>query len=43
MEELDEVIKELNWRERVILKIHKKIFRKIYHIIRIKIVNLILK
>jgi len=43
MEKLDEVIKELNLRERIIYKIHKKIFRKIYHIIRINIVNSILK
>lgn len=43
MEELDEVMKELNWRERIVLKIHKKVFKKFYHIIRIKIVNLILK
>lgn len=43
MEELDEVIKELNWRERIIFKIHKKMFRKFYNIIRINFVNSILK
>lgn len=39
MEELDEVVKELNFRERVIFKIFRKIFTKFYNIVRINIVN----
>lgn len=40
---LDEVIKELNWREKIIMKLFVKTFIKVYNIIRIKLVNSILK
>lgn len=36
---LNEVKKELNWRERVIAKLFPKTFVKVYNITRIKIVN----
>lgn len=39
MEELDEVVKKLSFRERVIFKIFRKIFTKFYNIVRINIVN----
>lgn len=39
MEELEEVVKELSFRERVILKIFKKTFIKFYNYTRIEIVN----
>ena len=39
MEELDEVVKELSFRERIILKIFRKTFTKFYNIVRIDIVN----
>lgn len=35
----DEVIKELNWKERIIVKLFAKIFEKVYNKCRIKIVN----
>ena len=36
---LNEVKKELNWRERIIVKLFTKTFAKVYNIARIKIVN----
>ena len=36
---LDEVKKELNWRERIVVKLFTKTFVKVYNITRIKIVN----
>ena len=38
----DEVIKELNWKERIILKLFAKTFEKVYNKCRIKVVNSIL-
>ncbi len=38
----DEVIKELNWKERIIVKLFAKTFEKVYNKCRIKIVNSIL-
>lgn len=35
----DEVIKELNWKERIVLKLFAKTFEKVYNKCRIKIVN----
>lgn len=35
----DEVIKELNWKERIIVKLFAKTFEKVYNKCRIKIVN----
>lgn len=34
---------ELNWRERIIVRIFKKTFFKFYHIVRISTLNNILK
>ena len=36
---LNEVKKELNWKERIVLKLFTKTFVKVYNIARIKIVN----
>lgn len=41
--ELDEVIKELNFGEKIIVKIFAKTFCKVYNKVRIKIINSILK
>ncbi len=38
----DEIIKELNWKERIIVKLFAKTFEKVYNKCRIKIVNSIL-
>jgi len=38
----DEVIKELNWKERIIVKLFAKTFEKVYNKCRIKIVNSII-
>lgn len=35
----EEIVKELNWKEKIILKIFKKTFFKVYNIVRISIVN----
>lgn len=43
MEELNEVIKKLNWRERIIVKVFTKTFKKLYNIERIRIINSLLK
>ena len=40
---LDEIKKDLNWKERIILTIFAKTYIKIYHITRINIINNILK
>ena len=38
----DEVIKELNWKEKIIVKLFAKTFEKVYNKCRIKIVNSII-
>ena len=38
-----DVVKELNFLERIIVKIFKKTFTKVYNIVRISIINEILK
>ena len=38
----NEVIKELNWKEKIIVKLFAKTFDKVYNKCRIKIVNSIL-
>lgn len=44
MEELlNELNEELNWKERIVVKLFKKLFLKTYNIMRIKIVNILLK
>lgn len=40
---IKDVEKELNWKEKVIVKIFAKTFNKVYSIARIKTVNNILK
>lgn len=42
MEELDVVMKKLNWKEKIIVRINKKLFKKVCNIARIDIVNNIL-
>lgn len=39
----NEVIKELNWKEKIIVKIFNKTFLKVYNISRIRTVNELLK
>ncbi len=39
----DEVIKELNWKEKIIVKIFAKTFNKVHNITRIKIINALIK
>lgn len=39
----DEVIKELNWKEKIIVKIFAKTFSKVHNITRIKIINVLIK
>lgn len=44
MEELlKELNEELNWKEKIVLKLFKKLFFKTYNIMRIKLVNNLLK
>ena len=44
MEELlDELNGELNWKERIVVKLFKNLFLKTYNIMRIKLVNILLK
>lgn len=40
---LDEVREELNWKERVVVKIFEKTFIKVYNISRIRTVNNLVK
>ena len=40
---LNEVMKELNWKERIIIRIFNKAFNKVSNLIRIKMVNNIIK
>lgn len=35
----DEIMKELNWKERIIVKLFAKTFEKVYNVCRIKIIN----
>lgn len=39
----DEVTKELNWKEKIIVKIFAKTFNKVHNITRIKIINALIK
>lgn len=36
---VEEISKELRWYERIIVKLHMKLVLKIYHTVRIDIVN----
>lgn len=40
---LNEIKKDLNWRERIVIHIFTRTFIKVYNITRIKLVNSILK
>lgn len=40
---LEEIIKKLNWKERIVVKLFSKIFEKICNLIRIAIINFYLK
>lgn len=39
---LDEITKQLNWKEKIIVKIFTKTFVKVYNVVRINMVNIIL-
>ena len=39
----DEVMKELNWKEKIVVKVFSKTFEKVYNKCRIKIVNSMLE
>lgn len=36
---IDEIIKECNWKEKIIVNTYKKVFIKVYNISRINTVN----
>ena len=38
----NEIMKELNWKERIVVKLFAKTFEKVYNKCRIKIVNSII-
>lgn len=38
-EVINEILEKCNWRERIIVKIFKKVILKVYHNERIKIIN----
>lgn len=40
---IEEIVRNLSLYERIILKIHKRLFTKVYHCIRIELINNILK
>ena len=40
---LDEVVKELNWKEKLTVKLFTKTFKKVYNNTRINIINYLLK
>lgn len=40
---LDEIRKELNWRERIVLKVFTKLIKKVYNIARINTINSFIK
>lgn len=40
---LNEIIKELNWKERIVVKMFAKIFIKVYNKERINIINKMLE
>lgn len=39
---LNEVIKELNWKERIVVRVFRKTFVKVANMTRIKIINKII-
>lgn len=36
---VEEIVKELNWKERIIVKVFRKTFIKVVNVARIKIIN----
>ena len=40
---LDEVKKELNWKEKIVAKVFKKTIIKVYHIARVRTFNELIK
>ena len=36
---IEEILKKCNWKERIVVKIFKKVILKVYHNERIKIIN----
>ena len=38
-EVINEILKKCNWKERIIVKIFRKVILKVYHNERIKIIN----
>ena len=40
---IEEMLKDCKWYEKIVVRMFKKIFIKIYHINRIKLVNSMLK
>ena len=39
----NEIIKELNWKEKIIVKLFTKTFIKVYNVTRINIINKFMK
>ena len=39
MDVVEDIMKELNWKERIIVKVFAKTFKKVYNKCRIRIVN----
>lgn len=40
---VEEIVKELNWKERIIVKVFRKTFIKVVNVARIKIINKMLQ
>lgn len=39
----DVVLKELNWKEKIVVKLFAKTFMKVYNFVRINVVNELIK
>ena len=39
----NEIVKELNWKEKIIIKIFNKTFNKVSNLVRVNIVNQMIK
>lgn len=40
---MEEIVKELNWKERIIVKLFRRTFNKVSNLVRIDIINSILQ
>lgn len=40
---LEEIVKDCNWYEKIIVKIFRKLFIRVYHNIRIRLINNMIK